>query len=152
MHNSFWHCVIVDALITIELLEKVEAKWPQMLDAECFISDLLLLFMWTEEAHAQHVYPNLHFKMNLKNNCAFHFNLIFHSIIFCAGSSAQTVILSSGYLPERAEWSTCRELRNLLKELIFSFIFHFIVGFWGVLLYCSPQPMKKYSKRHNYAP
>lgn len=71
----FWHCVIVDALITIGLLE----EWKQSCH-RCLIQNASLVtccsyLFQREKAHRQQPYPNLHFKINLKNNRAFHFHL-----------------------------------------------------------------------------
>lgn len=146
----FWHCVTVDVLITIDLLE----KWKQS-GHRCLIQNVSLVtccsLFQREKAHRQQVYPNLHFKINLKNNCTFHFHPIFNSNRFCAGNPTQTIILLSGYLPDRAE---CINLQRVKESLeIIKFLFHLSLFCWilrCIIILQTPQNEKKYYKRQNY--
>lgn len=94
----------MDALITIDLLEKLKQN-----DPKCFIQPVSLvtfcLYLFQKgEVHEQQVYPNLPFKMDLKSNCTFTFHHIFNSNRFHPENLAQKIILSFSYLLDRAEW------------------------------------------------
>lgn len=87
MHNT--SCEIVDALITIDLLEKLKQSDPKCTIQNASLVTICLYFFQMGKVHRQQVYPNLPFKMDLKSNSTFTFHHIFNSNRFHPENPAQ---------------------------------------------------------------
>lgn len=94
----------MDALIIIDLLEKLKQSGHKCLIQDASLVTFCLYLFQMAKAHRQQGNPNLPFKMDLKSNCTFTFHLIFNSNRFHPENPAQKIILSLGYLLYRAEW------------------------------------------------
>lgn len=89
------------------LVRKIEAKWSQMLDSECFISDLLLLFI----SKGKNPWATSISKFALQNKFEKQLYILYHPIFnsnrFCAGNPTQPSCHQATYLIE-LNGSTCR--------------------------------------------